>query len=261
MMEDFSVLEDISLSSKDGKAIVPAVLSLFQSYHEKLDTMFSSLKNDFVLLLKKKDEEIVELKNSMTVLQRKVVVLEDRIEHNDSYERRDTLVFSGKSVPVKLNPESSSEIICNLLKNFLNMEINPLEISVSHRLPGNNNNPSTTSERTPIIAKFCRREIKIDILNRARKKKPEDLFINECLTPMQQTISYVLRKAKRDFPNIVSGSTTFDGKNFVWIKAPNPAARGAKDTRTQVSTHRRLEEFCIRTLNKPLTDYVREWKH
>ena len=78
--------------------------------------------------------------------------LEDRIEHNDSYERRDTFIFSGKNVSVKLNPESSSKFICNLLKKILNMEINPLEISVSHRLSDDNNNPSTTSERTPIIA-------------------------------------------------------------------------------------------------------------
>ena len=141
------------------------------------------------------------------------------------------------------------------------MEINQLKISVCHRLPGDNNNPSTTSESTPIIAKFCLREIKIDFLNRSRKKKPKDLFINECLIPMQQTISYILRKTKQYFPNTVSGSTTFGGKSFVWIKAPNPAARGAKYTRTQVPTHRCLEEFCTRTLKNQLTDNVPEWKH
>ena len=86
-----------------------------------------------------KDEEIVKLKSSMTVVQRRVMVLEEKIEHNDSYKWRNTLIFFGMSVPIKLNPESGTEIIFNLLKNFLNMEINPLEISVCHRLAHNKN--------------------------------------------------------------------------------------------------------------------------
>ena len=39
----------------------------------------------------------------------------------------------------------------------------------------------------------------------------------------------MLRKAKKEFLNIVSGSTTFDGKHFVWDKPPNPDARDARD--------------------------------
>ena len=57
--------------------------------------------------------------------------------------------------------------------------------------------------------------MKVDILNAARQVKPENFFVNECLTPTQKAIGYVLRKAKKEFPNIVSGSTTFDGKHFV----------------------------------------------
>ena len=258
-MSLFDDLENITLSSKDGKAIVPAVVALFQSYHSKLDDTFCSLKEDFIKLVREKDKEITELKNSMNILQNRVSVLEDRIESNDSFERRDTLIFSGDNIPVQLSSENTSEIVCQLLATHLNMSISPSEISISHRLSGKS--ASQVAQRTPIIAKFCRQNMKIDVIARARKKKPTKLFVNESLTPMQQTISYVLRKTKRDFPNLVSGSTTFEGKNYVWIKAPNPEARGAKDTKMLISSHRRLMDFCTRTLNKPLTDYVKDWKH
>ena len=259
-MEDFHELESITLKSTDGKAIVPAVLTLFQRYHEKINEMFSSRTTDFTKLVQEKNAEIFELKNSITTLSKQIVTLEERIKENDIYERRDTLVFSGSKLPVRNVSENTSDIITNLVKTHLNFhEFSPSEISVSHRLTDKDS--SNKSDRSPIIVKLCRRNTKIDILNRARKKKPDNFFVNEHLTPMQATISFVLRKAKRDFPDLVSGSTTFEGKNFVWIKAPNPAARGAHDTRLKVSNHRRLNEFCTKTLKKPLSDYVPEWKH
>lgn len=186
--------------------------------------------------------------------------MEDRIEDNDMYERRDTLVFSGAKLPVQQPNEDTSGIIAKLLKDNLNFPNLPnSEISVSHRL--SSRDTKGLSGRSPIIVKFCRRHTKVDILNRARKKKPENLFINEHLTPMQATISFVLRKAKQDFPDLVSGSTTFDGANFVWIQPPNPAARGAKALRMKITSHRKLDEFCTNTLKKPLTEYIPKWIH
>ena len=51
-----------------------------------------------------------------------------------------------------------------------------------------------------------------DILKSTRTSEPENLFINEHLTFLQYIISYVLGKAGKDFPNIISGSTTMDGE-------------------------------------------------
>ena len=168
---------------------------------------------------------------------------------------RDTLVISGNMIPVKQSTENTTDIACDLLKTHLNTIVHPQEISVSHRLA------TKRTERAPIIVKFCRRNLKHDIVMSARKNKPTNIYFNECLTPLQKTISYVLRRAKKDFPSIISGTTTFDGRNYVWVKPPNPNAPGAKDTRILISTHTKLEEFCTRTVNKPLNDYIDEWKH
>ena len=192
-----------------------------------------------------------QLEHEVEQLKKHVMKLEEKIEDNDSYERRDTLVLSGSAIPPASNMENCPDIVCKF--------ISASDISVSHRL-----STKSSSQRTPkkdIIVKFCRRNTKLDVLNSCRKSKPNNLFVNEFLTPSRQTIAYVLRKAKREFPHLISGSTSFDGKVFAWIKPPNPHAAGAKDLRVEINTHSKLENFCSRTLEKPLTHFIQEWTH
>ena len=78
---------------------------------------------------------------------------------------------------------------------------------------------------------------------------------------MRQTIAYVLRAAKKDYPDIISGSTTLEGRNYVWTKPPNPEAVGAKDSRTAINNHEQLVRFCNNTLKCDLKKYVSVWVH
>ena len=61
-----------------------------------------------------------------------------------------------------------------------------------------------------------------------RRSKPDQFFVDEYLTPQRQIISHVLCRAKQEFPNIVSGSFSFDGKAYIWLKPPNLDAPGCK---------------------------------
>ena len=255
-MDDLSVLSDIQPTSKDGKAIVPAMVTLMHDFQEKFTTMFTELRNDFTKMYKTQDAKITRMEDEITCLKRHITKMEDKIQENDNYERRDTLVFSGSSVPPINNMEVCTELVSNLVKNTLKLNISPSDISTAHRL----NTRKSTNQRD-IIVKFCRRDIKVDIMKACRSVKPANLFVNEFLTPQSQTIAYVLRKAKKDFPSIVSGSTTLEGKNYVWIKAPNQNVRGAKDLRMAITSHSRLVEFCTKTLQKPLSYFVEEWTH
>ena len=143
-----------------------------------------------------------------------------------------------------------SELVATLVKDKLNVMISPADISTAHRL-----NPRKASNKKDVIVKFCRRNCKVDILGACRTVKPTGLFVNEFLTPQRQTISYVLRRSRKEFPDKVSGSNTIEGKNYVWLKPPNPQARGARDIRVAVNSHGLLVEFCNKTLNKPLTHF------
>ena len=258
-MADLSVLNGLNLSSKDGKLLVPAMIEVFKSIQDSFTNMFDTFKHEFKSMIKEKDTKIDALTLKVSVLEKTVERLEERLDDNDTYERRDTLILSGRKVPVVQPNENPTNILCTLLKDNLNYSVNSNEISVCHRLGAKS--ASQKPDRRSLIVKFCRRDTKVDVLSSARKGKPSDLFINECLTPCQQTISYVLRKAKKEFPNIISGTTTFEGKNFVWVKPPNPDARGAKDLRLKISTHQKLVDFCTKTLRKPLDHFVSEWTH
>ena len=164
--------------------------------------------------------------------------LEESLEEGQVYERRDALIFSGKTLPPGSKDENCLQTVRNLTRQRLNYYLPENEISITHRLGANNSNENKRS----IIVKFCRRSTKMDILAAARKKKAPNFFVNECLTPTQRTIGYVFRKTKREFPNIISGSTTFDGIHNVWIRPPNHDAAGAQNGK-QTITSDRLEIF------------------
>ena len=111
--------------------------------------------------------------------------------------------------------------------------------------------PTSGIDRRSIIVKFVRRSLKDEILKTARKKKAQDLYINESLTPTRQSITHAIRNARREFPEKVSGYTTIDGSIYVWIKPPNPTAPGARDSRMEVSTLAKLDKFCQKNFSFP----------
>ena len=84
--------------------------------------------------------------------------------------------------------------------------------------------------------------------------RSDNFFINENLTPVRQTIAYVLRKAERQLTMIISGSTSLDGKNYVWLKPPSPSDPDAKPVRHAVYTSDHLVKFCCKSLRKPATN-------
>ena len=257
-MFDDSILGDFNPTSKDGKAIVPILVSLFQNFQDNFlavfEKKFDDFKADVLKSSMEKDAKIERMENEMASLKHDLRKLEDKIEDNDSYERRDTVILSGHKLPNQTPNENTQNLVCSLIKDNLDVKINAEDISTAHRL-GNRN------DKKSIIVKFCRRDIKNDLFTASRRSKPDQFFINECLTPQRQTISYVLRRAKREFPTIVSGSATFDGKVYAWVKPPNPNAPGAKDLRHAVNNHSRLLDFCNRTLNVPLSHFIKEWTH
>ena len=249
-------LTNLQTTSKDGKALVSILKDLFSHFEFKYEGMFDDMKNEFMKVISERNETISQLKGDVSTLKDRIIKLEERIEQNDSYERRDTLVFSGSKLPPPSNSENCVTVVNNLLRDSLQVSLQPNEISVCHRLTSRSN--AESPNKRSIIVKFCKRSSKIDILSSARRKKVPNLFVNECLTPSAQTISYVLRKAKRECPDKISGSTTFDGKNFVWVKTPNPTA---KDFRHSIATYERLVDFCSRVLEKPVTNFIQEWPH
>ena len=245
---------DLQMTSKDGKALVPALVNFLNGFQTTVTKILTDMKEEFVNMGKAKDEEILSLRNEVKSLRKDFFKLEEKIEENEAYERRDTLIFSGKKLPVVQNGENCSQVVCKLLADNASMVVSSTDMSVAHRLGPKPNNQ--TPDTRPIIVKFCRRETKVNILSSVRRAKPANLFANESLTPTRQKIAMALRKAKRVCPSIVSGSTTIDGSIYVWTKPANPNAHGARDTKMKINTFARLEDFCTGVLHKPITDFL-----
>ena len=258
-MESLGGLSDYQPKSADGKVILPAVISLFNDMQSRMTKMFEDLRSEFLKVCTERDQKIQKMDAEIVGLKKKVSALEAKIDDADAYERSDTAIISGNSLPVVIPDERGPELVCSLLKDKLNLVIAPTDISVAHRL--GEKKASQGPDRRPLIVKFCRRNTKNDVVVAARKGKSPNFFINESLTPLRQSIAFVLRKARREFPTIISGASTIDGKNYVWLHPPSPANVNAKCTRHLIATHDRLVDLCEKTLGKPLNHFISNWSH
>ena len=218
--------------------------------------MMKTIRDEFNNSIKARDEKIVSLENELSAVKERLGRLEERTEDNESYERRDSLIFSGPKLPPYSGNENCVQIVRNLAREHLKISIPENEISVAHHL-GSRNAAGSQNKRS-IIAKFCRRNTKTDLLASARQMKIENLYVNECLTPQQRTIGFVLRKLKKDYPARISGSTTIDGKHYVWMKSQNSSTQNARNTKIPIGTIEKLRGFCLNQFQKPLGEYIDE---
>ena len=253
--EEFgSLLNDLQPTSKDGKSLKTALVSFLQDFPKQIVNMFTVMKAEFIHECRERNEKLLELQNEVKYLNNKVTQLEDKIDDQEAYERRDTLIISGKKLPETVPNENCPELVRKILADNLGLTMSATEISVSHRLGSASN--SQRPDRRKIIVKFCRRDMKIDVVSAARRVKPVDFYVNESLTPQRQSTMFALRNIKRKHPTIISGTTTIDGSVFAWVKPPNPHVPGARDVRHKVNTLQKLQVFCDNYLQKPASNFL-----
>ena len=254
LQEKLSDLSKYKPSSNDGKNFIAPFLVLFQKFLGMLEFKLDQFKKDMLDTCLVKDTEIATLHQEVRAKQKQITDLEHKIDDSDQYIRRETLIFSGETLPVVREVEDCADIVCKLITEKLgDLHVQPTDISIAHRLGPK---PAGRPDRRSIVAKFVRRSVKYQILNASRSRKPPGLFVNESLTKPRQTITSALRNAKRQFPDKISGYSTTDGSIFVWVKPPLPSAPGAKNFRVSVNTMEKLEQFCQKKFNLPAANFI-----
>lgn len=239
-------------TTKDGRELKSTLTAFYEDLKYEFGKMFDEMKSEFVEICKAKDVEIKKLNDEVYSLRNRLIKLEDRIDDQEAYERRDTLIISGDKLPVATPNENCEQIVCKILEDNLSMKMSSSAISVSHRL--GSKSISQKPDKRKIIVKLCRREDKMNILRSAKNMKPDKLFINESLTPQRQEIATALRRAKRELPNIITGTNSIDGSVYVWTKSSNAAA--TRDSRHRINSFHRLEDFCNRLLGKSASHFL-----
>ena len=252
--------EDLSTGlSSDGKMIVSAMTKKF----DELKCDFDRMKTEFHSLLALKSEEIIKLSDEVLSLRNKVSNLENTLDEEDAYIRRETLIFSGTALPIATGGEICSNIVHQLVRDKLQIQLREGDISVAHRL---GKKPSTQGPDTrSIIVKLCRSDTKREILMAKRNHSDRSftLFINESLTPRRRTILFALRQMKRAHPTLVTGCSSMDGRVYAYTKpdlVTDPNSR-PRNIRHLVNTHEKLVEFCRHFVKKPLDSFLDSWNH
>ena len=143
-------------------------------------------------------------------------------------------------------------VVQRIFTEKLNYSIPNSKLLKVHRV-GRKVSPPNIDKRS-ILIELPDNETKKDLIASSRRVRADGIYVQENLSPVRKSIMYVLRKAKRDFPNKVSGCASIDGNVYAWIKTGNTA--GSRDIRMQVNDYVKLEKFCTEIISTSLNDYA-----
>ncbi|KAK3892402.1 hypothetical protein Pcinc_003772 [Petrolisthes cinctipes] len=110
------IQDDISTLSGESKVMVNTSIKAVQ------------------LIMDRKDEHINQLKTEVVTLENRVSQLENQIDDVSQYERRDTVIISGPSIPQETNSESAADVVLDTIRETLKINISRNDINVPHRL-------------------------------------------------------------------------------------------------------------------------------
>ena len=212
---------------------------------------------EFEKRLAAKDSIITTMKEEIATLRKKVLDLEEKIDDNEAYERRDTVIFSGTDIPTAQEAEDTVKVITTLVKDKIGVVMKKDDISVAHRL-GPKRNTQGLDKRS-IVVELCRRETKLDLMKACKTVKPKNIYINESLTRLRAFALYGLRKAKKKFPSKIAGYGFYEGIVYAWVKPPNSTDTRASNGKMWINTCDQFKDFCDRVLNCDPTELVDNW--
>lgn len=178
------------------------IQSQFDTYLTKLDQ-----------INKVKDEKITHLESKVCALENKITVLQDTIDDVDQYERRDTVIISGPSLPDETTHENPADLIVNTIKQQLHINMTHSDINVAHRL-----GTKQQDKKRPIIVKLQNRAKKSELVQACVTVKPQ-LYINESLSPRRRSIYSTVRKIRAQHKHLFQQCYTSDGKIIVKLKS------------------------------------------
>ena len=197
---------------------------------EKLHTEINSLTAE----IKQKDDTIEELKTVITDL-------ENRVEDLEQYSRRNAVVLS--SVNDSLH-ENTDLIMLDRCSKVLNVNLQPEEISRSHRLPGGPPRIDYHIKPRPIVVKFATYNIRKRIYDARKnikitKNNNEKLYTNEHLTKHRARLFYLTRNKVKS--KALMNAWTSDGRVLV-RDLNNTTLLITKESQLEIFQHESTEQ-------------------
>ena len=192
------ISNEISNISEEGKVIVSSIVKAIQ------------------IISKNQDLKITQLQNQVDKLQTRVTQLESEIDDCNQYERRDTVIISGPSLPKEIPNENPSDVVIRAIKDNLHVNISHTDLNVAHRL-GPKKDQNTVR---PLIVKLHSRQKKTEIMDACITVRP-NLYINESLTSKRRALFKSVWDIRKQNRELFQQCYTKDGKIIVKLKSSN----------------------------------------
>ena len=200
------------------------------------------------------EEERENYQARITTLEEQVQSLRDMHDDLENYGRRNTIVISGSSLPNVATNENCIDIATQLIIEKLELPtFTRNDIDIAHRL---GKPRAGSADKRNLIVKLCRRDNKQKIFQACRLKKPQNIFFNESVSRTRNTILYVLRKARKDFPTKFGLCKTEDGNVRVMLPTSDDPSRFTKET---VNTKNALDVLLRTRINGTSAKYDARW--
>ena len=148
---------------------------------------------------KKKDEQIKCLQERMSFLENKNGEIEQQIDRQEQYSRRNYLLIHGIE---ERRHEVTDEVVIRTIKSEMDIDIDVKDIDRTHRIGAKSEN-----KRRPITVKFGRYLERRKVFNSKKRLKSKNLSITERLIKLR-TRKLKAARDKYGFRNI----WTVDGK-------------------------------------------------
>jgi len=168
-----------NLGQKIDKALVEfsAKVATLERANNKLETELKIVKESYAKLEKDNQNALSErrkMDKAQELLQSRVVLLEEKLEQEESQKRRRNLVFYGIQQRRDENKDEIKETLQKFLKNKMDVDV---EIAELRRIGRPNNNTPA-----PLITTIPNETTRSSILKNGRKLKGTDIFVSPDLS-------------------------------------------------------------------------------
>ena len=160
-------MKDISnkiLSSRlqtETKDILNLFFTLFSTLQEN-QSVIDGQEKKMESMQAECNKNVSALKNNQTQLEAKceqlpashsksIQSIQSGADNNEQYERRDTLILFGQSLPQETDNENFKQIVRNLIQKHLRLNLNPTDVSIAHRFGWK---PSYSTTKRNIVLKY-----------------------------------------------------------------------------------------------------------
>lgn len=209
---DLPDVTDIISKEVEKVNLTGDMLTLINIIGKVIQAQFTSYLTKLDIANTTKDEKIAYLESKVSALEHQVTGLQDTIDDVDQYERRDTVIISGPSLPDETTHENPTDLIVNTLKQNLHINMTHSDINIAHRL-----GPKHQGKKRPIIVKLHNRAKKSELVQACITVKPQ-LYINESLTPKRRSVYSMVRKIRAQHKHLFQQCYTSDGRIIVKLK-------------------------------------------